>query len=105
MINKSLLAQERGLKLWILFVSIAYALVAPRAGAWIETITLSTLSEMNEVAPRAGAWIETYKPYYVKYLSLVAPRAGAWIETGVGFREWEEKYKSLLAQERGLKPL
>jgi len=34
-------------------------LVAPRAGAWIETNLLSFVFELLEVAPRAGAWIET----------------------------------------------
>ncbi len=35
------------------------ALVAPRAGAWIET-SLCPLTLLNSiVAPRAGAWIET----------------------------------------------
>ncbi len=34
--------------------------VAPRAGAWIETIeSQGTLLEIS-VAPRAGAWIETH---------------------------------------------
>ncbi len=32
--------------------------VAPRAGAWIETILSSEISAPT-VAPRAGAWIET----------------------------------------------
>ena len=33
------------------------------------------------VAPRAGAWIETLFKLYFCYAYLVAPRAGAWIET------------------------
>ena len=33
--------------------------VAPRAGAWIETITDALTADTAEVAPRAGAWIET----------------------------------------------
>ena len=40
----------------------AYAtsfVVAPRAGAWIETLTISGLDRVYQVAPRAGAWIET----------------------------------------------
>ena len=37
-------------------------------------------SEGATVAPRAGAWIETMDEYYVAGQS-VAPRAGAWIET------------------------
>jgi len=34
------------------------------------------------VAPRAGAWIETVESYKMAYTEYVAPRAGAWIETG-----------------------
>ncbi|CEO88644.1 hypothetical protein SSCH_2270003 [Syntrophaceticus schinkii] len=34
-------------------------LVAPRAGAWIETATYDYLINKYGVAPRAGAWIET----------------------------------------------
>ena len=34
-----------------------------------------------EVAPRVGAWIETVPIDYDKLLSGVAPRVGAWIET------------------------
>ena len=34
--------------------------VAPRAGAWIETLSQSSsLQQLHNVAPRAGAWIET----------------------------------------------
>ena len=34
------------------------ALVAPRAGAWIETVVDAAPADLK-VAPRAGAWIET----------------------------------------------
>ena len=34
-------------------------MVAPRVGAWIETITLLMKSRVCLVAPRVGAWIET----------------------------------------------
>jgi len=33
--------------------------VAPRAGAWIETVKAQSLWPRFTVAPRAGAWIET----------------------------------------------
>ena len=33
--------------------------VAPRAGAWIETLICGRVQESYNVAPRAGAWIET----------------------------------------------
>ncbi len=78
-------------------------IVAPRAGAWIETYlygypadTAQSLparerglklkkiersGKMKSVAPRAGAWIETCIPYPHKDTPHVAPRAGAWIET------------------------
>ena len=55
--------------------------VAPRAGAWIETLTCSANPRFRTVAPRAGAWIETQKATSRTPLSHVAPRAGAWIET------------------------
>ncbi len=36
---------------------------------------------MQKVAPRAGAWIETLDPVRTTSTTKVAPRAGAWIET------------------------
>ena len=79
------------------------AKVAPRVGAWIETLgrlahsqgvvslpvwerglkrdaDVLTLKEIL-VAPRVGAWIET--PMLTRLMSsaTVAPRVGAWIET------------------------
>jgi len=35
------------------------AVVAPRAGAWIETLFHRNAGLFQTVAPRAGAWIET----------------------------------------------
>ncbi len=35
----------------------------------------------GDVAPRAGAWIETLRQEEIVGTGLVAPRAGAWIET------------------------
>ena len=77
--------------------------VAPRVGAWIETLILILGERLGEVAPRVGAWIETiigYRvyvpcashPVWVRGLKhvfalnkdqdqSVAPRVGAWIET------------------------
>ena len=42
--------------------------VAPRAGAWIETIVLIRVALRQWVAPRAGAWIETAEtmPYALR---------------------------------------
>jgi len=34
-------------------------IVAPRAGAWIETKIDDVTFDADTVAPRAGAWIET----------------------------------------------
>ena len=33
--------------------------VAPRVGAWIETVVEKSENEARGVAPRVGAWIET----------------------------------------------
>src|SRR4051794_8543136 len=78
--------------------------VAPRAGAWIETVGRSPSTTRARVAPRAGAWIETaarsptastarasppvrgrglkQAPFVgLDATPPVAPRAGAWIET------------------------
>ncbi len=35
-------------------------IVAPHAGAWIETYTATSYGYELQVAPHAGAWIETY---------------------------------------------
>ena len=35
----------------------------------------------NSVAPRAGAWVETLMWTYFPLSKWVAPRAGAWVET------------------------
>ena len=98
--------------------------VAPRAGAWIETLVTglaccfilslpvrerglkpfenrhSVLHE--QVAPRAGAWIETFARCPKNILRTVAPRAGAWIETG-GCWLLVTALLSLPVRERGLK--
>ncbi len=52
-------ARARGLKLGTMITSILAALVAPRAGAWIETYKKLEKQMQQHVAPRAGAWIET----------------------------------------------
>ena len=57
--------------------------VAPRAGAWIETLLKDVVMFTGNVAPRAGAWIETQISGEVVTWVMVAPRAGAWIETNV----------------------
>ncbi len=47
------------MKLYVKSESERLGLVAPRAGAWIETSTEGKIVTSERVAPRAGAWIET----------------------------------------------
>ena len=56
-------------------------LVAPHAGAWIETWERKQLNFRRGVAPHAGAWIETSFCRRLFTELNVAPHAGAWIET------------------------
>ncbi len=49
------------MKLVFAFLVEAVWEVAPRTGAWIETIRAGRTSVLLQVAPRTGAWIET--PY------------------------------------------
>ncbi len=49
-------------------------LVAPRAGAWIETWEEYERFSHGEVAPRAGAWIETFR-YSHASLPILSPPA------------------------------
>ena len=118
------LTQGRGLKPWS-DASYQWHLVAPHAGAWIETVGGHAQLTRGEVAPHAGAWIETtghdarrallraspltqgrgLKPVAAAQCAgaAVAPHAGAWIETSiVGGRL--SLIGSPLTQGRGLKP-
>ena len=78
-------------------------MVAPPAGAWIETFWQPLTPFSCIVAPPAGAWIETYNSitgitniqslpprerglklatvWGIRKVIKVAPPAGAWIET------------------------
>ncbi len=49
----------RGLKRLIIGCHLSGDFVAPRAGAWIETLLATYPDPEKKVAPRAGAWIET----------------------------------------------
>ena len=49
----------RGLKLFCRQWTVPIILVAPSAGAWIETLLCYTVGKIILVAPSAGAWIET----------------------------------------------
>ena len=80
-------------------------MVAPPAGAWIETEAREKHRGCNDVAPPAGAWIETRTQRWLQAnrdLS-VAPPAGAWIETRKP-RSARPRSESLPPRERGLKP-
>ena len=57
---------------------------------------------MPEVAPRVGAWIETVRPNFDFIKESVAPRVGAWIET-VNVPPLVTADKSHLEWVRGLK--
>ena len=58
--NLSHPVRVRGLKHHIIIIGINGLLVAPRAGAWIETEHVhARCIKGGLVAPRAGAWIET----------------------------------------------
>ena len=62
--------------------------VAPHAGAWIETSLTPVNPSVVPVAPHAGAWIETFVATAGSRMPLVAPHAGAWIETY--YRQWPQ---------------
>ena len=71
----------RGLKLPTGFYKDYVNIVAPHAGAWIETMLLVCVICPASVAPHAGAWIETLSFHGSSNVTHVAPHAGAWIET------------------------
>ena len=52
-------AGVRGLKHRTRFCKCSHFRVAPRRGAWIETVLVVDLILPHFVAPRRGAWIET----------------------------------------------
>ena len=56
----SLPTRERGLKLYSYYTSFSLGIVAPYAGAWIETLAPAGIGFNTAVAPYAGAWIETF---------------------------------------------
>ena len=58
----------------------SYLCVAPRVGAWIETVTVKGQGLMSSSRP---AWARGLKQILgaEKAIELVAPRVGAWIET------------------------
>jgi len=58
---------------------------------------------MTVVAPYAGAWIETDDQSYDLKIRDVAPYAGAWIETARQYPGCRGEKMSLPTRERGLK--
>jgi len=79
--GKSHPAGVRGLKHDQGDVLLRVDLVAPRRGAWIETVSSAMIWSCLSVAPRRGAWIETGTVFIKNHFVIVAPRRGAWIET------------------------
>ena len=77
--------------------------VAPRVGAWIETLSLANDTKAGTVAPRVGAWIETGRLTPNVWIKQVAPRVGAWIETFHGYINISESSGSHPVWVRGLK--
>ena len=55
----------RGLKLGMTNDDYLFFKVAPRVGAWIETLIGELFRSAHEVAPRVGAWIETSYPFRI----------------------------------------
>ena len=56
--------------------------VAPRVGAWIETIYRISRRDGNGVAPRVGAWIETWKKSGSGSLRTSPPAWGRGLKPG-----------------------
>ena len=101
--TQSPLAWGRGLKLLNTLLTIFPIMVAPRVGAWIETLRLPRVPVVLLVAPRVGAWIETLLNTLEALKSSVAPRVGAWIETWLDNSKLVICNWSPLAWGRGLK--
>ena len=66
----------RGLKQAIVAQGNPRHLVAPHAGAWIETQFPTLIALPINVAPHAGAWIETYQHGQRIFLSQSPPMRG-----------------------------
>jgi len=59
-------------------------LVAPRAGAWIETYSIHQPQNQDEASPPVrGRGLKPSASAERNVRHIVAPRAGAWIETKV----------------------
>ena len=60
--------------------------------------------KLEQVAPRVGAWIETIGATGKRFIGVVAPRVGAWIETEQLIKQIGN-LRSHPVWVRGLKPL
>ena len=72
----------RGLKLLHRRQGAIHRMVAPRVGAWIETVFKKALAEA--VGLSHPVWVRGLKPFANQFFAAffkVAPRVGAWIET------------------------
>ena len=104
MLAKSHPTRVRGLKHQHNENSYQRYLVAPHAGAWIETDVAYAPATGDGVAPHAGAWIETMLDCDIDGLPVVAPHAGAWIETRMLLTACTPIRTSHPTRVRGLKP-
>ena len=55
--------------------------VAPRVGAWIETVAGQSSAPAYVSHPEWVRGLKQRFPYTLRYVVYVAPRVGAWIET------------------------
>ena len=79
-------------------------MVAPRAGAWIETSRAGKWWVDGESHPVRVRGLKLYRIGHYNISLVVAPRAGAWIETE-NMDAWQEDQKSHPVRVRGLKPV
>jgi len=73
-------ARARGLKLNHAARLELFVVVAPRAGAWIETSSMYRDYKIALSRPARARGLKLLKPNHIP-IRGVAPRAGAWIET------------------------
>ena len=78
----SLPTRERGLKLVCGFFGCFYFLVAPYAGAWIETQKATVWQKLKWSLPTRERGLKPKSVIGEVVAGTVAPYAGAWIETG-----------------------
>ena len=97
------LTRGRGLKLHNPRAKLVELLVAPHAGAWIETADRAIGDLSGRVAPHAGAWIETSGSSLGCTLNPLSPLTrGRGLKPAVGVRPLASQ-GSPLTRGRGLK--